>query len=161
VIESFERCACGGTSGEDHEPHEEDKLTRTKHWIERSWRSKVGIIFFSCLLILLLLLHYCLLLLLRFFIVRERYILHGRRTIQICQEVVLLFLILTPSHLVTCSAPAVVPQGFSAFHGHSDMVVIMRCRGLHKTCCFSVIVIFILISLWNEVFTRYPPQIQR
>jgi hypothetical protein len=36
ATEPFEICACGGTSGEDHEPHEEDKLTRTKHWIERS-----------------------------------------------------------------------------------------------------------------------------
>ena len=67
----------------------------------------------------------------------KRYILYA--------HTVLLFLILTPSHLVTCSAPAVVPQAFSALHGHSDMVVIMRCRGLHKTCCFPLIVIFILI----------------
>ena len=45
----------------------------------------------------------------------------------------------------------------STLHGHSDMVVIIQCRCLHKTCCFSLIVIFILISLGNEVFTRYPP----
>jgi len=36
---------------------------------------------------------------------------------------------------------------------HSDMVVIIQCRCLHKTCCFSLIVIFILISLGNEVFS--------
>jgi hypothetical protein len=54
AIESFERCACGGTSGEDH-----------------------------VVKLVVLLLHYCLLPLLCFFIVRERYILYGQQTLPI------------------------------------------------------------------------------
>jgi hypothetical protein len=62
---------------------------------------------------------------------------------------------LPPSHLrpICPHCVDVLTLTRSTLHGHSDMVVIMRCRCLHKTCCFSLIVIFIPVSLGNEVST--------
>ncbi len=101
----------------------------------------------------------------------EHYTLHGWQTLQISQEINFLhtycFIVF---HLITCPIPTITLQAFfpalcghtcSTLHGHSDMVVIMWCCGLHKTCCFLLIVIFILISWGNKVFTRYRLQIQQ
>ena len=44
----------------------------------------------------------------------------------------------------------------STLRGHSDMVIIMRRRCLHKTCCFSLIVIFILIFFEERGIYQVP-----
>jgi hypothetical protein len=79
---------------------------------------------------------------------------HGRRILQISQKINSLhayfFIVSYPDFslhapLLLLRLKPLFPSCVDALtltcstlHGHSDMVVIMQCRGPHKTCCFSV-----------------------